>query len=420
MTARTTILGALALAAACSAEGKRPDPMPLEIGVVASLTGDLAAYGKELEDTTALAFDEINGAGGVLGGRALKALVQDDGTKPEGTKRAYAALVQKGVPVVLGTTFSGGVTAIADQVKAAHTLTITPTATSAAISTLDDGGYLFRTAVSDAVQGVVLAQLVADAQLTRLCVVHRDDTWGTTLKEITARRVTGLLPQAELRFAQYAVAQSDFDEVMAPCADVRDTAGTGVLFLTFVDDGALVLDAAERHGWSPARHKFFFGDGIYDPDLLRKVRNPAFLEGALGTAASGPDPGTPVGARARAFEDKYRARFGRAPAPFAANIYDAAYVAAAAVELAGDATDKEKVASAIRQLSSGPEAEAGAWATIRARLAEQGRIDYQGASGNVDFDPATGDVQPPNFIAVWTVRDGALARVRIDTVGVGR
>ena len=41
------------------------------------------------------------------------------------------------------------------------TPSITPSATSPALSDLDDGGFLFRTAISDAAQGPILAQLVA-------------------------------------------------------------------------------------------------------------------------------------------------------------------------------------------------------------------------------------------------------------------
>jgi len=416
MTLRSSALALGIGLAACSSTKKEPGA-PVELGVVASITGDLAAYGKEAVDTTSLAFDEINRAGGVLGGRPLKAVVQDDGTKPEGTKQAYGSLVAKGVPLVIGTTFSGGVTAIADQVKAARTLTITPTATSAAITALDDGGYLFRTSVSESVQGVVLAQLVADAGLAHLCIVHRDDTWGTTLSTIAETRIKQLLPRVELKRAAYAPSTSDFSRVMEPCEDLRASTSVGVLFLTFVDDGALVLDAAQRSGWAPEQHRFFFGDGIYDADLLKKVPSAAFLEGALGTAASGPDPTSAIGARAASFAERYRARFGREPAPFSANIYDAAYVAAAAVEIAGSATDRAAVARAIRSVSAGPEAEAGQWEKMRAAISSSGSLDYQGASGNVDFDPATGDILPPNFIAVWSVDQGALRSVRVVTVG---
>lgn len=389
---------------------------PVEIGVVASVTGDLEAYGTELLDGATLAFDEINRAGGVLGGRPLKLYVQDDGTKTDGTKAAYATLLTKGVPVILGTNYSGGVAAIAEQIRTGRTLTITPSATSPDITTLADDGFLYRTAVSDTVQGVVLAQLVADAGRKGICVVHRDDTWGRALSDIAITNLSRSAPATRIVKAPYSPDLSDFSAVMQPCDELLGTPDAGVMFLTYVQDGALILDSAQKRGWSPLQHRFFFGDGIYDAALLSKVPNAAFLEGAVGTSASGPDPATPIGARAKAFAAKYVARFGREPSPFSANSYDAAYVAAAAIEIAKSATDREAVAKAIGRVSSGVSAEAGDWPAILRAIAEKGELDYEGASGNVDFDPATGDILPPSFIAVWSVAGGVLGNVRIVTV----
>src|SRR6476620_635347 len=53
------------------------------VGMYGSLTGDGASFGQSSREGTELAVDEINNAGGLLGGRKIKLLVEDDQSKPE-------------------------------------------------------------------------------------------------------------------------------------------------------------------------------------------------------------------------------------------------------------------------------------------------------------------------------------------------
>src|SRR4029079_6764990 len=53
------------------------------VGMYGSLTGDGASFGQSSREGTELAVDEINGAGGLLGGRKIRLLVEGDQRKPE-------------------------------------------------------------------------------------------------------------------------------------------------------------------------------------------------------------------------------------------------------------------------------------------------------------------------------------------------
>jgi len=55
---------------------------PVKIGVVLSLTGEFASYGKMGLNGARMAVKEINDNGGVLGGRPLELIVEDDQTDP--------------------------------------------------------------------------------------------------------------------------------------------------------------------------------------------------------------------------------------------------------------------------------------------------------------------------------------------------
>ena len=95
----------LVVAAACERrQGAASDSGgDIVIGMYGSLTGDGASFGQSSKEGTELAVDEINGAGGLLGGRKFKLLVEDDQSKPEEASNAVTKLIsQDKVVAVLG------------------------------------------------------------------------------------------------------------------------------------------------------------------------------------------------------------------------------------------------------------------------------------------------------------------------------
>src|SRR5262249_20757531 len=158
------------------------------------------------------------------------------------------------------------------------------------------------------------------------------------------------------------------------------------------------------------KQRFFFADGARDQAIVSLVANPAMLEGALGTAPSGPPPDRPEGEQLRQLTNRFKARFNRPANLFIEDVYDAAYVAAAAIEFAGTAEDGVAVRDAIRKLqaSNGTHVPTGDWKHIRELIDQKTPINLDGASGTLDFDE-NGDPRPPYYYAVWTVKDGTLA-----------
>jgi branched-chain amino acid transport system substrate-binding protein len=191
----------------------------------------------------------------------------------------------------------------------------------------------------------------------------------------------------------------------------------GILYITYVADGAVILDSAYKTGWSADKQRFLFSDGARDQGLLGLLANPQMLEGALGTAPSGPDPSKPEGEQLRQLQNKFKARFNRAANLFIENIYDAEYVAAAAIELAGTASSGAAVRDAVRKLQdpNGTHVQTGDWARIKDLIAQKAPINLDGASGSLDFDEH-GDILPPYYYSIWSVKDGQIITVRVDTV----
>src|SRR5690349_11108274 len=63
------------------------------VGLYGSLTGDGASFGISSREGAELGVDEINKAGGLLGGRKIKLLVEDDQSKPEEASNAVTKLI---------------------------------------------------------------------------------------------------------------------------------------------------------------------------------------------------------------------------------------------------------------------------------------------------------------------------------------
>ena len=80
---------------------------PVKIGVVLSLSGDFEAYGEMGLNGARMAVKEINGNGGVLGGRPLELVVEDDQTDPGQSMLLTRKLIQEDdVVAILGSVSS--------------------------------------------------------------------------------------------------------------------------------------------------------------------------------------------------------------------------------------------------------------------------------------------------------------------------
>jgi branched-chain amino acid transport system substrate-binding protein len=147
-------------------------------------------------------------------------------------------------------------------------------------------------------------------------------------------------------------------------------------------------------------------DGMRDQSVVDQVGARA-LEGMFGTG-----PGTAASPERRA---AYEAAFRRANptmdpgAAFVAQAYDAAYVIALAIQAAGNA-QRGAIAGALRTVANAPGEVVGPGEFARARtlLAAGTKVNYEGASGPIEFN-TTGDAE--GRVEHWNVTGGRLTSV---------
>ena len=182
-----------------SAVTAKPCSFQLRIGDVLPFTGDLAAYGANLDRGVKLAVDLQNKAlrSSGLGSSSVTLVAYEDGqTQASASVEAATKLVKTDkANVVIGEMASTATIPMARSVTIPNRIVhISPTSSAPQLTTLKDNGYLWRTYPSDALQGRVLAAaaLSAFGKGATLNVGARNDAFGTALKQLFVSQWTSL------------------------------------------------------------------------------------------------------------------------------------------------------------------------------------------------------------------------------------
>ena len=365
---------------------------PLKIGLLGPLTGALAPFGPDYVNTANLALDHINAAGGVLG-QDVVLVIGDTGTAPEqGVAEARRLVDIAGVHAIVGAAASGVTLPIAESVTVPNKiLQISNASTSPALTDVADDDYLFRTPISDAAQGVVLADLVEDLGFTSVCTLYINNAYGQGLSENFAAAYTGTVTAQVSHTAETA---TTFASELSQCVEGDPEALLALSYPTGQAD-VYLKEAIE----GDIIDQFVFCDGTKSDQLFNKLGWEHF-DGMQGTA-----PGALQTEFGSTFDDAFDAKYGYLyQTPFNREAYDAVIVIALAAEKAGS-TDPTAIRDALRDISNSPGEVAGPGADgVAAALAavQAGTdIDYQGAAGSIEFDE-NGDILV-GAIEIWRV-----------------
>lgn len=368
----------------------------VRIGGVFSYTGGLGALGPRIRDGARLAVDEVNRAGGVLKGQRMALVDADDQTNPQVAVDVATRLVQvEKVSALIGAMASGSTIPVANSVTIPNsTLQISPSSTAPAISALKDNDFVFRTATPDGLQGLVIAREARTRSLDRIAIMAINSAYGNGLMNAIRENFT--------RLGGTVTSATNFEgDRPSYRAELATAAGSGnpqalVVVGYPANGGNTIIRQALENGFFK---NFILPDGMRDPTVVREIgaRN---LATSWGTApASTAEP-----ALQERFRTAYRAFSKEDPTQaFVAEAYDAAMIIALAIQQAGSA-DRTAIRDALRRVTNAPGERVGPGEFARAKdlIARGVKINYEGASGPVEFD-ANGDVQ--GRIGVWVVRD---------------
>ena len=360
----------------------------LKIGDVLPFTGDLAAYGGNMDRAVKLAVDLENkslAAVGMTGAKVELVGSEDGQTQASASVEAATKLIKtQGANVIIGEMASGATIPMAQSVTIPDGIvTLSPTASAPQISTIKDHNLLWRLYPSDSLQGKVLALAAASAfHKGVLNIGARNDAFGTALAALVKKQYVALGGKVG-KTVLWNPNQANFDTEAGQLVS-GDPAGW--VIIDFPDTFQKFAPSLVRTGKWDAK-KTFMTEALRNGDILKAMGSP--VDGLRGTAAS--SAGGPAG---KAFAALWKAQVhGAKPyTGFEGTAFDAAMVPFLAAVKGCSASDARLKANLIpvsgppgikvtfRNLTTG----------VKALLAGKD-IDYEGAFSPVDFDK-NGDI----------------------------
>lgn len=369
-------IAALAMTTTALAEVKIGNPM--------GLTGPIPDLVAPMAKAVDLAAKHINDQGGMFaGGEKFTIVRADSACDPVAAVDAVTKLINISlVSAIVGPVCSGATIAQAESVAIpAGVVTLSVSASSPAISTMEKGTDLvFRTAASDAYQGIALADLVLAKGIKDIAISYANDDYNAAIAAVFAKEYTAKGGKVTANEAHEPSKASYRSEV----ATLGAASDNLALFAYYGSGGITVM----RNALETGAFKTFIGaDGMLSDEVIKQIGAENLGTTTFTTSAS--DPSTNAFGAWKALADA-----AEVPAsdPFVPNAYDATFMIALAIEKSGSG-DRDKVAAALRSIANAPGEVIlpGEFAKAKKILAGGGDIHYIGAAGPQDFD-ANGDV----------------------------
>lgn len=441
-------------------EGKYQDDNAVIIGSILPTIGANDDAGLAMEKGAQLAigeFDQIaNGLPPVPGSTARRPLVMvgctDESNSDKGVEAAQHLVDEVGVQAILGAAYSGITIKFTTTVTIPkNVLVISPSATSVAITSLQDNNLVWRTSPSDVFQSTALASYMPileakvrseiglsplpsppafPAEPIKVAILFKDDAYGKGLSEAlesllvfnNAAATDGANSMYYTRLSygnpdDPGVSPTKYPEIVDKMT--TDPSGPFLPHIVFalgtaeaVTDIMKGANKGIEFSWPTSpdpgyRPRYVFGDGGEVTDLIAAIGG----DNALRLRVGGSVPGT-KGTLFNQFILNYQSKYGNSPDPSVfgpAGSYDTIYLLAyAAASLANPDAPKAltgpNLAEGLKKLvPPGMGFPVGSSNINPAfnTLLTGNAIDFSGASGPLNFDTKTGEA--PGDIQIWCV-----------------
>lgn len=371
----------------------------LALGAALPQSGNLATLGPAMIQGGQMAVRDINAAGGV-NGQDVTMTVKDDGGAGNDDLAVTSVdelINNDNVDAILGAAATPTTNAILDRVVTSGTVQCSPSNTGSGLTQADDKGLFFRTPPPDNLQAQALAKVVSDDGHANVAIIAQNTDYGTGF----VRYLDPALTDAGAK----VVANVTYDEkgtgIDAEVEKVVSSEPDAVVLIGYVEDGGKVVAEMIKQGAGPDDVAIYVTDGMADNELFKAIdeSDPAITAGIRGTAASAaPENG------ASFFPDAFQAFAPEVASPiYSAQSYDCVILFALAAQKAGSDAPFE-IAKEMINVSAGETDEAETCDTYKActaLLAEDKDIDYDGASGALDFtdygEPSAGSYDVYTF-----------------------
>ena len=362
-TAATALMAGGALA-----DGHATD---VKIGIILGFTGPIESLTPSMADGAELAMKEVTDSGMLLDGATVSSVRADSTCIDAGAATAAAErlITADGVDAIMGADCSGVTGAILNNVAVANgVVMISPSATSPGLSHNDneDNGLFFRTAPSDARQGVVMTDVLMEEGIKEVAVTYTNNDYGKGLADAFQAAFEAAGGTVTIN-AAHEDGKADYS---AEVSALASAGGERLVVAGYVDQGGSgIVRAALDSG---AFDTFHFPDGMIGAKLQENFGDE--IEGSTGQHPGTDSEGAAI------FEAMVDGAFD-ATSPFTPESYDAAALIMLAMQAAGskDSNDfKEHVMDVAN--APGEQIFPGELAKALEIIKGGGDVDYVGAT----------------------------------------
>ncbi|HVO89504.1 MAG TPA: ABC transporter substrate-binding protein [Casimicrobiaceae bacterium] len=364
----------------------------LRIGALNDVTGAGSPYGGGMQKAILMAADEINATGGA-GGRRIEVFAEDSQTAPDAGVLAAKKLIEVNkVHAILGTWSSGVAAAVMPLTDAAGIIHCT---NAGASNITSSKGLMFRYSALSVRIGQALAREIAKRGHMRLATMAFNNPSG--------REITGGAKQGWEKLGRQLVGEVVYEpnrpsyrsEVQTILANNPDAIVLG----GYLPDFTVILRETRQAG---SNVKFYAPAWAVNQKLIDALGAPA-CEGVMTHDYVAALDSTAY----KTFVDKFKKATGIDPTEnyYACCAYDMMTVVGLAAQAAGG---KPAIAPMMRAVANPPGTMMYDFVSGKKALAAGTKINYEGASGPIDFDDL-GNVKP--LFKLSEVRNGKVELV---------
>lgn len=341
MSIKTILAPLLLLVTAMSAAQAQET---VKIGGLLETSGPLASLGQPGLDGAMLAVEQINAKGGI-GGRKLELInINSESDNTATVTAAKRLLEQADVKALVGPMNSGSSYAIIDTVQRASTAMISNGGSRGIVLPPQDKKWIFLAPLTDVlVQSVMMADM-KQRGIKNIALLNADSPFGTSGRDQLEKNAASF---GITIVAQQAYGNNDKD--MTPQLTKIRSANPDAVIIWATGPGQAIAVKNYRQLGIPA--PLYLSHAANDFNFLRLAG--ASADGILIPSSKiyvidALKDSDPQKAVLSSFVHDYEAKYGKPPATFAGNAYDAVNMIAEAIRKAGP--DRAKIRDAIEAL----------------------------------------------------------------------
>ena len=364
------LMAATAAAALLASTAYAGSHNEIKIGVILGFTGPLESITPAMGDGAELAMKEVTDSGKLLGGATVTS-VRADSTCIDAAAATAAAerlVTADKVNAIMGADCSGVTGAILQNVARANGIVmVSPSATSPALTTAEDDGLFFRTAPSDARQGVVMTNILMDRGFKTVALTYTNNDYGKGLADSFAAAFKAAGGTVTIN-AAHDEDKADYSAEVGALA----SAGGDILVVAGYEAGAgrQIMQTALDTG---AFDQFVLPDGMVGQDVIDAIGSD--MNGSFGQYPGSANKGADV------FGELAAAAGFEGTSAFAGESYDAAALIMLAMQAGGSSASADIMQHVMSVANApGEEIMPGELGKALELLAAGKDIDYVGAT----------------------------------------